>query len=377
MKIALVINELNIRGGTHKQLMRLADYLIRKGHVIRIFTKFYESRLCFPELAQMDVVSYEKYFKDGSKLQRLKGYFKMAKDITNFSNIVNIHDNGYAIMQLIFSVKYSKASILWQINDLPAYFKVGNTIDSAPGYLDGVIRKIYKKVAKDAKLITVNVTKNSERIKEHYNIDSKVIYCGVDLKNPSLPTPPPNRNEIRLLSIGVFFPYRNYETFLKVIDYINLSLKIECEGILVGSTALDPLYAEDIAAKAMLNNTKCKILGNISEQELNDIYQTSDFFLFLNKDQSWGLAVFEAMNLGMPVILSKSVGATEILEDTKHAIFVDPMDYEQIANKIVELHNKSELKNDLITNAFSHTINMTWDNMYSSKIEEIFDGFEN
>ena len=36
------INELDIRGGTHKQVLRLCEYLIRKGEDVVVYTKKFD-----------------------------------------------------------------------------------------------------------------------------------------------------------------------------------------------------------------------------------------------------------------------------------------------------------------------------------------------
>ena len=43
MKIAVLVNELNIRGGTHKQVLRLCEYLESQRIEFKIFTKYYDA----------------------------------------------------------------------------------------------------------------------------------------------------------------------------------------------------------------------------------------------------------------------------------------------------------------------------------------------
>jgi len=64
--------------------------------------------------------------------------------------------------------------------------------------------------------------------------------------------------------------------------------------------------------------------GHISEEKLVEFYSTSDIFVFPNYPQTWGLAVFEAMGCGTPVVVSTSCGASEVLTDKENAILVPP-----------------------------------------------------
>lgn len=379
MKIALIINELNVRGGTHKQLQRLAQYLQDKGHKVKIFTKFYDKTLCFPEIEKFDIVSYEKYFKStkpmgiGSRFKQLQGYIKIGLDIKDYSNVINIHDNGFAVTQLFFKIIFKNINVIWQINDLPSFVKTSDLASNRLSFLDKISKKIYIYCARAAYAITVNVSKNADQVKKYYNVRAEVFYCGVDLRYTKLEKSlSSKKNIIKLLSIGVFFPYRNYEIFLQVINYLNIVLQVPTEGIIVGSTVLAPDYVKKIENLISTGNIKCQIRGNISEEHLIKICNDSDVFLFVNKDQSWGLAVFEAMNMGIPVIVSESVGATELLENNKNAIIVNPDDYKTIADKIRSLMIDEEFRTQIIANAFQYTSDMTWDIMYSSKMEKLF-----
>jgi len=74
-----------------------------------------------------------------------------------------------------------------------------------------------------------------------------------------------------------------------------------------------------------------KFAGLISADALKQCYYEADILVVSNHMQTWGLLVFEAMSTGLPVILSKSVGAAEILKDGEEVIMIDPGSPEQIA----------------------------------------------
>lgn len=380
MKITLLINEFNVRGGTHKQVHRLVEYLQSRGHDILLLTKFYDPEKCYPGVEKFSIQSFEQDFstdKESSRLNKIikniVGSYKVAKVALNHGQCINIHDNGFGLTSFFIRVLNRKIPIIWQINDLPSAFLVGNSKDSNESITFPLRRWFYRIIAKSTTKITVNVTKNAHRVDKALGVSAEVVYCGVDLRNEVLDKKSVDPKKIRLLSTGVFFKYRNYETFLQVHKELE-TLGYNVESSIIGSTKFDNVYAEKIKNLVHELNIKCDILGDISENELISKYENSDFFFFLNVDQSWGLAVFEAMNLGLPVIVSNSVGAIELLTDDVNAIILDPNDASGIANSVVSLINNPVKLAKLQERAFGDTLEMTWDKMYSSKIEKIFVG---
>ncbi|MDB5137497.1 MAG: glycosyltransferase [Mucilaginibacter sp.] len=374
MRIAILINELNIRGGTHKQVHRLADYLLEQGHDVKVITKYYDPNKCYPGIEKFTVYSFDRYFDENKgfiskKINALIGSIKMASTALLNTDCINIHDTGLNLANLLIKLRKPTMPVVWQINDLPSVFtnlKPGN--DS---FLNG-LRKAYNRyIAKKNDVITVNVTKNAERVKLSLGIHARVLYCGVDLRNTKIKKNIIDQKNIVLLSTGVFFPYRNYETFLKVQSILQAKGYAVTSSI-IGSTDLDPAYADKIRDLSNQLNLACDILGDIPEKQLINLYNKANFFLFLNIDQSWGLSVFEAMNLCIPAIVSKSVGATELLDDNFNAIIEEPTDATAIADRILSLIQNEAVKDKLIENAFESTLQMTWAKMYCARVEAIF-----
>ena len=67
------------------------------------------------------------------------------------------------------------------------------------------------------------------------------------------------------------------------------------------------------------------------------MYREHDIFLFPNHLQSWGLAVFEAMSSGVPVVVSQTAGAAEVLADRDTALIVPPKSPSAIAAAVAVL----------------------------------------
>ena len=71
-----------------------------------------------------------------------------------------------------------------------------------------------------------------------------------------------------------------------------------------------------------LSKENIHFLGAVNNKELPAIYQKMDVFVLPSKSEPWGLVIEEALNNGLPVIVSDRVGcAEEIINDTNGIVF--------------------------------------------------------
>ena len=86
---------------------------------------------------------------------------------------------------------------------------------------------------------------------------------------------------------------------------------------------------------------------SIPDSELEEAYARADAALFPNERQAWGLAQLEAMVRGIPVVVSRGAGVSEVLRDGEHALLVDPRRPDQIAGAILRLAADAPLRRTL------------------------------
>lgn len=385
--IAFLTYDIAVRGGTHKQLLKLLDYCQRSNIEFIVIAKYVNLEQTYPGFSLFKDRIFEiNYEFKRPLIFKIKGLRKFAK-IYSYSlythklkrklanvNIINIHDGGWENELPLLKRK----KIFWQVNDLPPCFRVGahsNLLDTKE------YEEERKKIISYSKYVDefiVNVSKNASRIKLLLNRDSKVFYCGVEPLsinrdiNASLERF--THKQINILTSGVFFPYRNYETQIKVIKKLN-ELGFDANLHIIGAL-MDTEYAKKIQSLIKDNDLEEKITidGQVDEAKFKQLHQCADLFMFINIDQSWGLAVFEAMSCGLPVIVSESVGATEILSNNKNAIFVNPQDDSLIVRNIIELIEHPIYYKSISYNASEFHKDWGWDKAYCSKMLTLMKG---
>ena len=92
-------------------------------------------------------------------------------------------------------------------------------------------------------------------------------------------------------------------------------------------------------------------LGAINNKDLPALYQKMDVFVLPSKSEPWGLVVEEALNNGLPVLVSDRVGcAEEIVRDNENGVVFkwnNKNDLIEKINKISDLNLYNAMRNNI------------------------------
>jgi len=99
----------------------------------------------------------------------------------------------------------------------------------------------------------------------------------------------------------------------------------------------------------------------VSEQELDNLYRNASLFVFPSLSEGFGLPPLEAMARGVPVVSSNATCLPEILGDA--AIYFNPLDIDDMAEKIKKALLDEGLRNNLIEKGFEQIKKYFWQKM--------------
>ncbi|HEX8022980.1 glycosyltransferase family 4 protein [Mucilaginibacter sp.] len=91
--------------------------------------------------------------------------------------------------------------------------------------------------------------------------------------------------------------------------------------------------------------------GKVDHKTLSQAYQTCDIFVAPSRYESFGLIFIEAMSYGKPVIGCNVGGVSEIITDKYNGLFAEPGDAQSLADKIIQLVNNGDLREQMGLNA--------------------------
>ena len=168
-----------------------------------------------------------------------------------------------------------------------------------------------------------------------------------------------------------FWPHKNHIVLvaaLKVLqDRWNIKLNCVFSGIDEGNVDYVLRYAEKIGVREQV-----EYVGLASEEELTTFYRNATALVFCSAIGPDNLPPLEAMSVGCPAITAEVPGAREQYGDA--ALFFDPMDEQQLAERIKELLDDHDLRETMITRGRVRAARWTAED-YVRSVASIFEEF--
>ena len=112
--------------------------------------------------------------------------------------------------------------------------------------------------------------------------------------------------------------------------------------------------------------------GAVSREELAGIYAAGDLYAMLSKFDTFGLVVLEAMAKGLPVVISGTVGARDVVREGVNGFVIDnPQDADKVAGVLFQAL-REELRPALGKAALATAREHTWEKT-AARVGAIYD----
>ncbi len=225
----------------------------------------------------------------------------------------------------------------------------------------GNLRPDYAKMLRGAKAVFVNSRHTGERTAAEPADLTMIQRCLLgterDADRPGCGPSLAGREKL------VLFVGRNDEMFAKGQDVLIaawLAVIAEVPDAVLcfvgGGERLDRLRALAAASPAAAS---IKVMGQLSEEEVANLYRRSRLFAMLSNVEGFGLVFAEAMSHGAPVLTANEDASTEISLDGRTGFAVDRSDLAQVSARIVAV-----LNSDALFEQLSRTAYQRWSSEY-------------
>ena len=136
-------------------------------------------------------------------------------------------------------------------------------------------------------------------------------------------------NKKIIMYVGNLKPHKNLERLLEA--YSEIKNREETCLVLVGKSFQNYRVLEEKEIKLKIKNQVIHT-GIVTQDELVDLYNLADLFVFPSLYEGFGLPVLEALACGTPVICSNTSSMPEVGKD--NVIYINPLDIKDITSKI-------------------------------------------
>jgi glycosyltransferase involved in cell wall biosynthesis len=141
---------------------------------------------------------------------------------------------------------------------------------------------------------------------------------------------------LRLLFVGNLIPRKGLHTLLDALQHIP---EDACELSVVGSQAVDPIYAQAIRRQIDQAGLagRVRLLGALSQEELVDLLRSHQVLVVPSSYEGYGIVYLEGMGFGLPAIGATAGAAGEIITHEIDGYLIPPQASQALAEHLVGL----------------------------------------
>ncbi len=175
-------------------------------------------------------------------------------------------------------------------------------------------------------------------------------------------------NKPFFLMVGTIQPRKNIERIINAYQSLPENIAKEFNLVIVGKdhpTLTPPLLLEQIFK--LEKSGHLVWLKYIPFDDLRCLYQNAQALIYPSLAEGFGFPILEGFASGIPVITAHSGATAEIAADA--AYLIDPYSEEAIANAMLDLIEKPEVRNKLINQGLSRVKLFTWEKCAQETIQ--------
>ena len=149
-------------------------------------------------------------------------------------------------------------------------------------------------------------------------------------------------NAFLILNVGRLDPQKNHPLMFEGVKRASAAMP-NAYLLLAGVGPLEAKLKRDTANMGI--GERVHFLGR--REDVADLLEAADVFLFPSLFEGLPVALIEAMFKGLPVITSRNEILSEVVDDGRTGLLVDPNSADELAEALVKLHSQPDLRESL------------------------------
>jgi glycosyltransferase involved in cell wall biosynthesis len=390
MRVAIVTEYLDIRGGTQRVVLNLAQGLQARGHDVRVFTAAL-GPACFPELQagltihagvrtasdeipEWRKVTYATYsqhlIQKVARFKRLideqreaeRRFLALFEAYGRDIEVWNPHESG-GVAWACLRLRTDGRGVVWQCNEPIGRSSYRDFQNAALRKANVYLQYLYPPLAYDRyrmrriRCVSVLDHRVARQTRAKFSVEPDVVRCGVTndwlLEDRTCTAAARDRlrhriglkeSDFLVGAIGHWYPVKRYEDVLRAIARIP---RQNIHYLVHGPTAVNRPYADLVysTAREFGLEERFHVIDGLprDDHELRSIYDGLDLFVYPCWSQTWGLAVIESMSRNLPTIVSRGSGAHEVVQHGETGFLYQSGDTEALASILSKLQEDPDL----------------------------------
>ncbi len=253
-------------------------------------------------------------------------------------NVSLFHSTGYALVKHPQNTK--KILTVYDLTPLlfPKFFSLKHRL---------IFKQILKSGRYADKIICISENTKNDLLRFFPEYDNKIeiIYPFIEkdfCKKSDNNFTPPFKNYF--LFVGGEDRVKNLKTILKALEINNFNLIISGK---FSDNSIKSIYKNYPKLKERIHFS-----GYVDESKLSSLYKNAIALLYPSLNEGFGYPPLEALKCNTPSIVSKKGSLSEILKE--NAIYLkDPLNPEEISEKMTLIYNNPHLKDNILKDSFS------------------------
>ncbi len=364
-------------GGPATYVEKLANQLLQKGFEVKVITfsntktkKNYD----FPVIRISN-----KYPKGIKHFIYFLELLKMAKS----TDIIYAQNQTSAGFPSILVSKLLKKRLILKVVGDAAWESYANRVSEFDNieifqekkydFFTELIRKTRSFVAKNADTI-ITPSQYLKNIVKGWGVPKQniqVIYNALE----QLPEPHVSKEEIKkkirvegdiILSIGRLAPWKGFSALIDIFPEL-LKENPDFKLIIVGEGEEKKKLELQVEKLGLKDNVK--LIGKISHQDIPLYFKAADIFMLNSGYEGLPHVVLEAIQLGVPVVISNKGGNPELIKDSFNGFLIEYNNKEQIKNKLLKLWQDRNLQKRFVENSKEKLKEFNWENLVNKTIK--------
>lgn len=345
MKVAIFHDYIDCIGGGEKVALMIAR-ILKADFITTDVDKDVVKKMGFDDI---NIISLGETIKI-PPLKQISASYKFSKVDFSKNYDLFILSTGWSI----FAAKKHKPNIYYchspirPFFDLYEVFKERQRIKK-PFFILWVYlhRYFLKRYSRYVDKFLCNSGNTKSRIKKYYNRDAVILYPYVNCSKFKY-----KKNGNFWLSVNRLYPEKRVELQIEVFRKIS-----EEKLIIIGGYAKGD-HAERYFKKINNLPDNVEIKGQISEEELRDLYSNCKAFITTALDEDFGITPLEAMASGKPVVAVNEGGYKETVINGKTGVLVNA-NIDEIVETVKEVSiNPKKYKEDCERRAREFDLNV-------------------